>query len=124
MTAALYYERYFWDATLEVVWKFLFLSAMMKIVVTTTLRDKIKGDRFFVRMFRNADVEREYRGKYEEGAWEFELYDGENMVLRCERVKLAAKDTFLRRQAYTIFYESEELCKVNKGFFNRTIIWD
>jgi hypothetical protein len=97
---------------------------MMKIVVTSTLRGHITQDRFSVRLFRNANAEREYRGEFEAGSWEFKLYHGDNIILQCQRISLPTKESFLGLKTYSILYESEELCKVKKVLFKKTVIWN
>ncbi len=59
---------------------------MMEILVGTSLIGHIKQDQFFVQLLRNGKAEEEYRGKFETGSWEFNLYREGSVVLDCQRI--------------------------------------
>jgi len=94
----------------------------MEIQVTTTFLGPLTQNKFFVRLIDDRET-REYKGKYEAGKWEFELFYEEKLILESREVKLPGKETFLGHQKYEVFFEGEELAVLNKSYLEKEIIF-
>lgn len=95
----------------------------MKIHVSTTFLGPLTQNTFFVKTTDEQET-KEYRGVYEAGEWEFQLYAEDKLILESRRIKLSGGKTFLGHRRYKILWEGREIGVVNRSYFRKELIFD
>ena len=93
----------------------------MEIIVFQTFWGPLTQDKFFVKTIDSKDS-REYKGFYQAGEWNFQIYDGENLILESRIQKTLRQNYLFRYREYKIIWEGTEIGILKRSFRKKEIV--
>ncbi len=93
----------------------------MEIIVFQSFWGPLTQNKFFVKIIDERNTE-EYKGSYDAGEWDFQLYKGDRLILESKKTKLLRKKLFLRYREYKIVWEGKEIGILKRSLGKKEIV--